>query len=169
MRRHAACSARDGGQWWRPLGAGRGAPAEVSSGGERGGSAVCASILLLGGQTDGQTVPLPNGPAAAPREVQMLGDILNRSPFARGAGDTEALLLSSQAGSSGVAPRRVGKDGERLGRRAEVPAGSWSRFLEDESFLREGNRRQRKNPSGWRNLWVRLCDPQRVIQLRSRH
>lgn len=69
-----------------------------------GGSAACVSVPLLGRQTDGQTVPLQNTPAAAPREVRMLGDILNRFPFARGAGDTEALPLSSQAGSGGGTP-----------------------------------------------------------------
>lgn len=131
-------SAQDGARWRRS-----GAEGE-------GGSAVCLSVLLLGRQADGQTVPLQNTPTAAPREVQMLGDILSWFPFARGAGDTEdtALLLSSQAGSGDGAPRHVGRDRERLGCGVEVPGGSWSQFLEEESFLREGKPHAEKTPAG---------------------
>lgn len=101
----------------------------------------------------------------------MLGDILTWFPFARGAGDTEdaALLLSSRAGSGDGTPRHVGRDGERLGCRVEVPGGSWSQFLEDESVLQGRGTTCRENPGGWRSLWVHLCDPQQLIQLHSRH
>lgn len=73
----------------------------------------------------------------------MLGDILNRFPFARGAGDTEdtALLLSSQAGSGHGSMGGMGRC------RVEVPGSSWSRFLEDESILREGKPQAEKTPA----------------------